>query len=205
MPSSYEFKKKKNSNKELAHTMPKNLLVWRKTSLLLKSRSSTISFESRRVCSKVEATWHRMPPLKPLIDASSIKGSPLSMGAGRQAWGSRNWLSILSTPRLGALLTFSYFAALWASSSLVGRSLPISIMSLPFCSLLFLGSTCSVLKGRVGKHEEETLAEEVEAWVGQTSQILLFLAGSLTTPIGFFGVFFRYPSRRVGSWGTRVG
>ena len=56
-----------------------------------------------------------------------------------------------------------------------------------------------------GEREEETLAEEVEAWVGQTSQILLFLAGSLTTPTGFFGVFFGYPSRLVGSWGTRVG
>ena len=51
----------------------------------------------------------------------------------------------------------------------------------------------------VGEHEEETLAEEVEAWAGQTSQILLFLAGSLTTPTGFFGVFFGYPSRLVGS------
>ena len=39
------------------------------------------------------------------------------------------------------------------------------------------------------------MAEEVEAWIGQTSQILLFLAGSLTTPTGFFGVFFGYPSR----------
>ena len=56
-----------------------------------------------------------------------------------------------------------------------------------------------------GEREEETLAEEVEAWVKQTSQILLFLAGSLTTPAGFFGVSFGYPSRLVGSWGTRVG
>ena len=55
------------------------------------------------------------------------------------------------------------------------------------------------------KRKEETLAKEVEAWAGQTSQILLFLAGSLTTPTGFFGVFFGYPSRLVGSWGTRVG
>ena len=37
------------------------------------------------------------------------------------------------------------------------------------------------------KHEEETSAEEVEAWVGQTSQALLFLVGSLSTPAGFFG------------------
>ena len=56
-----------------------------------------------------------------------------------------------------------------------------------------------------GEHEEETLAEEVEAWVGQTSQILLFLAGSLTTLAGFFRVFFGYPSRLVVSWRTKVG
>ena len=56
-----------------------------------------------------------------------------------------------------------------------------------------------------GERKEETLAEEVEAWVGQTSQALLFLAGSLSTPAGFFGVSFRYPSCLVGSWGTRVG
>ena len=138
MPSSYELKKK--SNEELAHTMPKNLLIWRNTSLLLKPHSSVISFGNRRVCSRAEATWHPMPPLKSLIDASSIRGSPPSMGAGSQAWGSRNWLSVLSTPRLGAWLTFCCFAALWASFSLVGRGLPISIMSLFFCSLLLLVS-----------------------------------------------------------------
>ena len=55
------------------------------------------------------------------------------------------------------------------------------------------------------EREEETLAKEVEVWAEQTSQILLFLAGSLTTPAGFFGVSFGYPSRLVGSWGTRVG
>ena len=55
------------------------------------------------------------------------------------------------------------------------------------------------------ERKEETLAEEVEAWARQTSQILLFLASSLTTPAGFFGVFFGYPSRLVGFWGTRVG
>ena len=130
--------------------MPKNLLVWRNTSLLLKPRSSTISLESRRVCSKAEATWHPMPSLKSLINASFIRGSPPSMGAGSHAWGSGNWLSALSTPRLRAWLTFCCFAALWASSSLVGRGLPVSIVSLPFCSLIFLGSTYSVLEGRFG-------------------------------------------------------
>ena len=151
MPSSYELKKKKKKEKkELAHTMPKNLLVWRKTSLLLKLRSSTISFGSRRVCSRAKAKWQPMPPLKSLIDASSIRGSPPSMGARNQAWGSGNWLSVLSTPRLWVWLTFYCFAALWASSSLVRRGLPVSIMSLPFCSLLLLGLTCSILEVRVG-------------------------------------------------------
>ena len=129
--------------------MPKNLLVWRKTLLLIKPRSSTISLGSRRVCFRAEATWHSMPLLKSLIDASSIRGSPPSMGAGSHAWGSGNWLSALSTPRLGAWLTFCCFAALWASSSLVGRGLPVSSISLPFYSLLFLGSTCSFLEGKV--------------------------------------------------------
>ena len=130
--------------------MPKNLLVWRKTSLLLKPHSSTISLGSRRVCSSAEATWHLMPPLKSLIDALSIRGSPPSMGVGSYAWGFGNWLSALSAPRLGAWLVFCCFVALWASSSLDGRGLPVSITSLPFCSLFFLGSTCSVLEGKVG-------------------------------------------------------
>ena len=130
--------------------MPKNLLVWRKTSLLLKPRSSTVSLGSRRVCSKADATWHPMPPLKSLFDASSIRGLPPSMGAGSHAWGSRNWLSTLSAPRLGAWLVFCCFVALWASSSLDGRGLPVSITSLPFCFLIFLGLTYSVLEGKVG-------------------------------------------------------
>ena len=130
--------------------MPRNLLIWRKTSLLLKPRSSTISLRSRRVWSSAEATWHPMPPLKSLIDASSISGSPLSMGAGSHAWGFRNWLFALSAPQLGAWLVFCCFVALWASFSLEGRGLPVSITFFPFCSFLFLGSTCSVLEGRVG-------------------------------------------------------
>ena len=131
--------------------MPKNLLVWRKTSLLLKPRSSTISLGSRRVCSSAKATWHPMPPLKSLIDASSIRGSPPSMGARSHAWGSGNWLFVLSAPRLEAWLDFCYFVALWASSSLEGWGLPISMTSLPFCSLLHLGLTCSVLEGKDGR------------------------------------------------------
>ena len=130
--------------------MPRYLLVLRKTSFLLKPRSSTISLGSSKVCSRAVATWHPMPPLKSLIDASSIKGSPPSMGVGSQAWGPKGWISVLSAPRLVAWLTFYYFAARWASSSLVGRGLPVSITSLSFYSLLLLGSACSILEGRVG-------------------------------------------------------
>ena len=54
------------------------------------------------------------------------------------------------------------------------------------------------------EREKETLVEEVEAWAEQTSQILLFLAGSLTVPAGFFGVSFGYPSLLAGSWGMKV-
>ena len=56
----------------------------------------------------------------------------------------------------------------------------------------------------VEEREEETLVEEVEAWVEQTSQIHLFLAGSVIVPAGFFGVSFRYPSCLAGSWGMKV-
>ena len=49
------------------------------------------------------------------------------------------------------------------------------------------------------ERKEETLVEEVEAWAEQTSQILLFLVGSLIIPTGFIGVSFGYPSRLVGS------
>ena len=130
--------------------MPKNLLVWRKTSLLLKPCSSTISLGSRRVCSSAEATWQPIPPLKSLIDASSIRGLPPSIGAGSHAWGSGNRLSALSAPRLGAWLVFCCFIAQWASSSLEGRDLPVFITFLPFYSLLLLKSTYSVLEGRDG-------------------------------------------------------
>ena len=53
--------------------------------------------------------------------------------------------------------------------------------------------------------EEETLVEKVEAWAEQTSQVLLFLAGSLTAPVSFFGVSFGYPSLLACSWVVKVG
>ena len=56
----------------------------------------------------------------------------------------------------------------------------------------------------VEEHEEGTSAKEVEAWVEQTSQAPLFLAGSLSTPASFFRVFFECQSLLVGSWGTKV-
>ena len=89
-------------------------------------------------------------PLKSLIDVSSIRGSPPSMGVGNQAWGSGGWISPLSAPWLGVWLTFCSFAACWASSSLVRQGLLVSTTSLPFYSLLLLVSTCSTLEGRVG-------------------------------------------------------
>ena len=130
--------------------MLRNLFVWRKTSLLIKPHNSTISLGSRRVCSNAEATWQPIPPLKSLIDTSSIRGSPPSMGAGSHAWGSGSWMSALFAPRLGAWLVFCCFDALWASFLVEGRGLPVSITSFPFGSLLLLGSPCSVLEGRDG-------------------------------------------------------
>ena len=103
---------------------------------------------SKRVSSRTEATWQPMPPLKSLIDASSVRGSLPSMGAGSHAWGSGNWTSPLFGPQLGAWLVLCCLNGLWAFSSLEERGLPGSITSLPFSSLLFLGSTCSILEDR---------------------------------------------------------
>ena len=130
--------------------MPKYLLALRKTSFFLKAYNSTISFGSNKAYSRAEATWHPIPPLKSLIDASSLKGSSTSMGAGSQAWGSGGWVSALSMPWCDSWLTFCCLAARWASSSWVGRDLPVSITSLPSCSLFLFGSACSVLEGRDG-------------------------------------------------------
>ena len=82
--------------------MPKYLLALRNTSFFLKPRSSTMSLGSNRVCSRAKATWHPMPPLKSLIDASSIKGSPPSIGVWSQAWGPG--VEYLSSPHLGKRL-----------------------------------------------------------------------------------------------------
>ena len=54
----------------------------------------------------------------------------------------------------------------------------------------------------VEEQGEGTSVEEVEAWIEQTSQVPLFLVGPLSTPSGFFGVFFECPSLLVGSWET---
>ena len=55
------------------------------------------------------------------------------------------------------------------------------------------------------EREEETLVEEVEVWAEKISQLLLFLAGSLTVPTGFFGVSFGYPSLITRSLVVKVG
>ena len=47
--------------------------------------------------------------------------------------------------------------------------------------------------------------EEVEAWAEKVSQLLLFLAGSLTAPVSFFGVSFGYPSLLARSWVVKAG
>ena len=81
-------KKNNNNNKKRKrgqyHTMPKYLLRLRKTSFLLMFRNSAMSLGSNKASSKDEATRHPIPPLKLLIDASSLRGLPLSMGAGSQ-------------------------------------------------------------------------------------------------------------------------
>ena len=130
--------------------MPKYLLQFRKTTFFLIFHSSVISFGSNIVSSKAEATWHPMPLLKSLSDASSFKGLPPSTGAESQAWDSEGWLYVLSTPHCDAWLTFCCFATHWASSSQIGQGLPVSTASLPFCSLFLFGSAGSGLEGRDG-------------------------------------------------------
>ena len=130
--------------------MPKYILRLRKTSFVLIFHSSAIFLGSNRAPSATEATWHPIPPLKSLSDASSLKGSPPSMSVGGQAWGLGGWLSPLSTPHSDAWLTFCCFAARWASSSWVGRDLLVSTTSLPLCSLFLFRSTGSGLEGRDG-------------------------------------------------------
>ena len=120
--------------------MPKYLLQLRKTSFFLILRSSEISFGSSKASFTAGATWHPMPPLKSLSDASSLRGSSLCIGAGSQACGSGGWVFDLSRPHYDAWLKFCRFAARWAFSSRIGRDLPV-------CSLFLLGSASLGLIG----------------------------------------------------------
>ena len=106
---------------------------------------SAMSFGSNKAYSIAEATWHPMPLLKSLIDASSCRGFPPCMGAGSQAWGSGGWVSNLSWPHWGRWLVFYCFATLWSSSSRVERDLPASTTSFPFCFLHLFNSAASAL------------------------------------------------------------
>ena len=54
------------------------------------------------------------------------------------------------------------------------------------------------------EHKGGTSAEEVGAWVEQTSQAPPFLVGSLLTPTGSSRAFFECPSLLVGFWETVV-
>ena len=112
--------------------MSKYLLRLKKTSFLRMFRNLAMSLGSNKASSKNEATWHPIPPLKLLIDASSLRGSPLSMGARSQALASRGWLPPLSTLLCEVWVIFCCFAALWVSSSWVGQDLPVSTISFPF-------------------------------------------------------------------------
>ena len=127
--------------------MPKYLLRLRKTLFLLMFRNSAISLGSNKTSSKTEATWHPVPELKLLIDASSLKGSPLSIRTGSQARDLEGWLPSLSTLFCGIWLVFCYFAALWVSFSWTRRDLLASTTSFPFCSFFLFGSAWSSLGG----------------------------------------------------------
>ena len=128
--------------------MPKYLLRWRKTLFFLIDLSSTISVGRNKASSKAEATWHSIPPLKFLSDASSLRGSPFSTGARSQAWDFSGRLSPLSIPLSEVWPVFCYLAARWVSSSCSAWDLPVSATSLPFCSLFLLGSAGLGLDGK---------------------------------------------------------
>ena len=130
--------------------MPKYLLRLRKTSFLLMFRNSAMLLGSNKASSKDEATWHPIPPLKLLIDASSFRGSPLSMGVGSQASDLEGWLPSLSTLLCDVWLTLCCLAALWISSSWAGQDLLASTTSFPFYSLFLFGSAWSGLVGKGG-------------------------------------------------------
>ena len=130
--------------------MPKYLSRLRKISFFLIDRSSAISVESNKASSKVKATWHPIHPLKFLSYASSLRGSPCSMGAGSQTWGSSGRLSPLSTPLSEVWSVFCYLVAFWLSSSCSAWDFPVSTTSLPFYSLFLLGSAESSPDGKDG-------------------------------------------------------
>ena len=65
--------------------MPKYPLRLKKTSYLLKDRSSAMSEGSNRALSKASAIWLSVPPWKSLMEALFIRGAPLSIRAGSQA------------------------------------------------------------------------------------------------------------------------
>ena len=175
--------------------MPKYLLRLRKISFFLIDRSSAISVGSYKASSKAKATWHPIPPLKFLSDASSLRGSPCSMEAGSQAWGSSGRLSPLSTPLSEVWPDLWCLATLWPSSLCSTRDLPVSATSLPFCSLFLLGSAGSGLDGKNAEEEEEDEIwdEEEVVWAGWIFLVHLSQAGTLLNPANSFGFSSRYP------------
>ena len=127
--------------------MPKYHLRLRKTSCLLKDRSSAMSEGSNRALSKASAIWLPVPPWKFMTEALSIRGAPLSIEAENQACGSGKGSTLLSDL---LCLTFCYLAARWAFSFGVGQDFSTSITFLPFDFLFRLGSEGSGLSGKVG-------------------------------------------------------
>ena len=152
--------------------MPKYRLLSRTSSFFLMFFILAMSFGSNKASSMAEATWHPMPPLKSLIDASSRRSSPPCIGASNHACGSGCWESDFSWPCSAWCLVFCCFAARWTSSSRVGRDLLVSATSLPFYSLrLFcsaaLGSAgCGDGRGGWRGAEGGDLAWRGEAWDG---------------------------------------
>ena len=130
--------------------MPKYYLRLRKTSFLLMFLNSAMLLGNNKASSKDEATCHPIPSLKLLIEASSLTGSPLSMGTGSQASTSRGWLPPPLYPSLwglGSLLLLCSSLGLVFLSRI--RS-PSFYYLLSFYSLFLFGSAGLDLGGTGG-------------------------------------------------------
>ena len=75
------------SQRKLTHEANDQLAASKEqVATLRKQLEETQRLRDQAEKARAETTWHPMPPLKSLIDVSSIRGLPPSMGAGSEVW-----------------------------------------------------------------------------------------------------------------------